>query len=447
MIILLGAILLACALALRFRREPTILLVIGLGLHLFIPSVLVAGQLAVAGLSLHPGSAFMLLALVVALWQKRERVGAFVHDWLEVVIVIGGLWAVGVVHILLTGRTTGVSFVVDQIVVPTSAVIAVGLCLVDQPRNAEWLRRGVLGIALFQGAFANVQVLRGETILWDAAYQTQDWYTTMVPRFMGTLDHPLALAMILVSAVPLTVGVRRWWLRLPMIAVLLSGIFITQSRLGLVVVVAAAGYVLLFGEAGARVRLVQWIGAAAFAILALVGGMLEGTLDRFVGADDSTDARVQATDYFLGILPDHLWLGQGILRSFDVASRGGLGSSLENSLFMMVIDLGAVTTALYYGLLLALIVIGLMRRSAPGFVLAASVAVLETLSFSALGVRSSAAPYLWVLVAMAAFAASSGSLPGPGRPPESQRRGPDVGPDRERPPARELPPLPERTSV
>ncbi|MDO5697676.1 MAG: hypothetical protein Q4G51_06840 [Dermatophilus congolensis] len=445
MIQVLGALLLAGALVVRFRKEPVILLLIGLGLHLFIPSVLVQGQLAVAGLSLHPGSAVMLLALLVAAWQKRRRILTFLHDWVEAMIVILGLCALGVVHILLTGRTTGVSFVADQIVVPLSAVVTVGLCLIDDPAKAEWLRRGVLGIAVFQGLFANLQRMASQTILWDAAYATQDWYTTMVPRFMGTLDHPLVLAMVLVSAVPLTVGVKRWWLRLPMIAILLSGIFITQSRLGLVVAVAAAGYVLVFGEAGGRVRVAQWIVAAAFGIAALSGGLLEGTLDRFVGADDSTQARVQATEYFLGILPDHLWLGQGILRSFDVASRGGLGSSLENSLFMMIIDFGGVTTVFYYGLLVALIVVGIARRSAPGFALAAAIAVFETFSFSALGVRASAAPWLWVLVAMVAFAAPTGSLPGPGRRPEAERRGPDVGPDRERPAVRELPPMPERS--
>lgn len=447
MIQVLGALLLASGLTVRFRQEPSILLVIGLGLHLFIPSVLVQGQLAVAGLSLHPGSAFMMLALLVAAWQKRTRLGAFVHDWLELMIALFGLCALGVVHILITGRTTGASFVADQIFVPVCAVVTIGLCLIDDPEKGEWLRRGVLGIAVFQGAFANLQMVLGRTILWDAAYQTQDWYTTMVPRFMGTLDHPLALAMVLVSAVPLTLGVRRWWLRLPMIGILLSGTFITQSRLGLVVAVAAAGYVLVFGEAGGRVKVAQWVAAAGFGIIVLMGGLVEGTMDRFVGADDSTDARVQATEYFFGILPDHLWLGQGILRSFDVASRGGLGSSLENSLFMMIIDFGGVTTLLYYGLLVVLIGIGVWRRSAPGLAVAASIAVFETLSFSALGVRSSIAPYLWVLVGITAFAAASGSLPGPGRPPESERAGTDVGPDRPRPAARELLPLPERNGA
>lgn len=444
MIQVLGALLLASGLALRFRREPAILLIIGLGLHLLIPSVLVQSQLAVAGLSLHPGSMFMLLALLVAAWQKRHRLSIFVHDWFEVIIVIVGLCALGVVHIMLTGRTTGASYVADQIVVPLSTVITIGLSLLDDPGKSEWLRRGVLGIALFEGVFANLQLLRGETILWDAAYATQDWYASMVPRFMGTLDHPLVLAMVLVSAVPLTLGVRRWWLRLPMISILLSAIFITQSRLGLIVAVGAAAVVLLFGEAGGRVRVAQWVVAAGLGVFAISGGLVEGTLDRFAVADDSTQARVDATDYFLGILPDHLWLGEGILRSFDVASRGGLGSSLENSLFMMIIDLGGVTTLLYYGLLIGLVVIGLARRSASGFVLAAGLAVFETFSFSALGLRSSAAPYLWVLVGMAAFAAPSGSLPGPGRPPEKDREVPDIGPGRDRPPARELPPLPER---
>ncbi|WP_168582208.1 O-antigen ligase family protein [Gephyromycinifex aptenodytis] len=397
---------LACAALLR--RRPMTLLMLGLLLHGLIPSVLVVSTLQLARFSLHPGSLLALWAAVIVLLDHRAGLSRVLSERFELVVVAVGVVLSGLLHALLvTGGPPALGFVLDQTFIPLVTLFSVGALLVENPRSIETIRWTLAGLGVATAVLALAQSATNRVLFFESAFSQQEWYGRSDIRWMATFDHPLVLSMVLACVIPLMVSVRRWWLSIPVVSLALAGIVVTESRFGIGVGILATGYVLLRGRMSRPVRSVMWCVAGVAAALVVSAGLLAGVQERFATADDSTEARVAAVEYFVEILPRYLWSGGGTGASYTIAANGGLESSFENSFLMMILDVGLPTALLYFGLLVACILIGLRRRADEGFIISSVVALISVLSFSALGVRSAVALIMWVIAA--------GALFGPGR--------------------------------
>jgi hypothetical protein len=389
---------------LLLRRHPLELVVAGLAMHCLLPSILVVSRLQVARFSIHPGAALVIAGLISLILLKRDDIRVFAERWLECTAALIGLAALGVVHGVTTGGAPSLGFAFDQIVVPMCAVFVIGVELTADPGKWTRLRDGILAIAAVEGVYASLQARQNSPILFAEALSEQAWFgTASEVRWMGSLDHPLVLAVILATAMPLLATVRRWYVVFPLMVIYFSGILATESRAGLLAIAGTAAYALLRGRTSPRSKSVLILASVGFVAFALQSGMVDGALERFVTGEASTQARVKAADYFFSILDQYLWLGEGLEMSFRVAAGGGLTTSFENSVFMTIVDMGLPSALFYYGLMIALLVTGLVRRSMPGFVIGGVVTLIQITTFSALGVRSAAALWIWVVAAGAAF--------------------------------------------
>jgi hypothetical protein len=224
-------------------------------------------------------------------------------------------------------------------------------------------------------------------------------------RWMGTFDHPLVLSLFLVVALFLLAGLRRWQAIAPLALLLLAGLTVTQSRVGLAVGVLGVVHTIV------RVRMAS---AARLAMLALVGIGVLSALDAGLGgsvlsrlSDDqgSSEARAIASAYFFNHVGEYLWFGQGIDASFSVSQSAGLETSFESAIMMYTIDLGAAVTLVYFGTMLLIALRPRGRAHPRGVMAAALAAVFVPQSFSALSGNSAAPMTVWLALALAGFCA------------------------------------------
>lgn len=397
-------ILLTLVAARLLRRRPMALVMLGVVLHAAIPSVLAMSSFQLARLSVHPGSLLALWAALIVFRGHRAALVQVVRQRFELIVIAIGVALSGLVHaVLVTGGPPALSFVFDQTLIPLLSLFSVGALLVENPRSVETIRWTLAGIGVGAALLALAQSASNRVLFFESAFAEQEWYGRSDIRWMATLDHPLVLSMVLACVIPLMVSVSRWWLSIPVIASALAGIAVTESRFGIAVGVLATAYVLLRGRLSRPARSVTWLLAIAASAFVIFTGLLSGVQDRFQTANQSTDARVAAVQYFARILPGYLWSGEGTGASYTIAAAGGLESSFENSFLMMVLDVGLPTTLLYFGLFGACILVGIRRGSDEGFVVSTIVALVSVLSFSALGVRSAVALIVWVIAAVALF--------------------------------------------
>lgn len=398
------------------RRRPMGLVLSGLILHALLPSVLTASRLQVARLSVHPGSLLALWAAVIVVLRHRAALERAIRERFELIVIAGGVVLSGLLHALLvTGGPPALGFVLDQTFIPLVTLVTVGALLIENPASIGKIRWTLAAIGVGTAALALAQSATNRILFFESAFAEQEWYGSSDIRWMATFDHPLVLSMILASVIPLMVTVRTAWLSIPVVALALAGITATESRFGIAVGVVAAAYVLIRGRLSWPARSAMVAVAVAAGSLFVAAGLLSGVQERFHTANDSTDARVAAVQHFADILPGYLWSGAGTGVSYTIAAAGGLESSFENSLMMMVLDVGLPTALLYFGLFCACIVLGIRRRSDEGFVVSSIVALVSVMSFSALGVRSAVAITMWVIASVALF--------GPGcAPPQPRQR-------------------------
>ena len=349
---LLGWLAVCLLIVLFCRRNISLLASIGLIMYLAVPSV-ARGVFVGSGSPMHPATIFVVVAVFWVLLTKIQVLGA------TAVASIGRalLLLVLALHaILLTFIGTGsLGQLFNSLIGPMLLLGLVAASVTVGGREASLACAKVILVgALFQALLGLIQVVVGRPIFYESQYSKFYWFDSEeFSRALGTLDSALDLALLLVIAIPLTVFIQANVARIGAVALLLAGVFATQSRLGVVLALAGTLYVAMSGET-LKARLVTALGVVTCGFGLLLSRFGQDFLERAGNATGSTMRRSEATDYIIDNVFNKFLIGGGFNSSFSLRSGGILGSSLENGFAMYAFDFGWLASA---GILIVLSVI------------------------------------------------------------------------------------------
>lgn len=292
----------------------------------------------------HPVTWLILVAGVRALLSRPDDAKAVISRYRFAVAGTVLLIVAGVAWTLRSRGHLPGPLLIDQIVVPLGILLWVRSRFDRDAKETSALPRFLVLIGCGEAVVA---------LIGSAAHIPSVWgIGTDFNRQAATVNGPLALALLLVTCIPLVVAVRSSAARLGAVVLLLGGVLTTQSRSGLVVGVLCAALVIFAGRASVGSRAIVILLVPVVVGLILRSSFVSGVASRFADDLGSAALRSTAADYFW----DHLglWLiaGQGVGSSYTVAQAAGLQSSFESAFYMYVIDFGLVVTVLSFGLLL-----------------------------------------------------------------------------------------------
>ncbi|MGO4805582.1 hypothetical protein AB4089_10685 [Arthrobacter sp. 2MCAF15] len=393
------------AAAFLFRKRVRVPLAAVLGLWLLVPAI---GSATLTGVSSGPMSVHAATWLVAAVFLVR-----LLHDPASIRTVLGAHFLLFLVLGLVilaaylatstSGNGGGMVLLVDQIVVP---VLFFLLLLADAVRGqglVAMLRTVLLGLVALVCAVAVAQWLSGNVLFYEAGFKTQYWFARDAGRWMGTLDQPLALSLVVAVAAPLVAGLTRQWLQAGLLALMAVGMLISQSRVGLVALAVAIVVVVLFARRPVWVKTAMLLVMTGVGAAIMVSPLVAGVAGRVADDTGSSEARGIALEYFLGRWSDFAVAGQGIGSSYRVAVQAGLQTSFENPTLMYGIDIGLLFSVLYFGAMAVLVCRG-MRTGYPGLTLAGIMALVIPQTYSSLATRSAAGIVIWTVLAMVVIA-------------------------------------------
>lgn len=389
-----------------FRTRVRILLAAVPCLWILVPAVgspLLTGVTS-GPLTFHAATWLVLSILVIRMlhdpWSVHEALAHHFFLFLALALVMAAAFLASAT----SGAGGGNVLLVDQVVVPGLFFL---LVLSDAARGdgvVALLRTVLLTLVALACIVAIMQWLTGSVLFYESGFSTQYWFDPAQARWMATLDQPLALSLFICLTAPLLAGVKRRWLQLLLLALMVAGILVTQSRVGLIALAVTVAATVFF----ARWR--TWVKAAVLLVMAgAAGGVMASPLVAGVAArvaDDSgsAEARGLALEYFLGRWRDYAVAGQGSGASYRLGAQAGLQTSFENPLVMYSVDFGLLFALLYFGSMAALVLGAALtpglRSRYPGLVLAGLMAVVIPQTYSSLATRSAAGILVWTVLAM-----------------------------------------------
>lgn len=383
--------------ALLLRRRPTWAVGCYLLVLCFVP--VWAGVQVKAYLEPQTLAALVVLAVVLT---SGGRLGGRVT---AVDGVVAAFFLVSLVPVVTGGATVSTVF---TIAVQWLGAYLVGRLICHRVGYA-WLLRCIAVVFTVVAVLAVVEYLTGENFFLDipgAAAQFAEWGTLQgrgdVLRAEGAFGHSIALGAALAMAVPLTLAADlRPVLRVSMVTVMLAGVAVTFSRIGLIT--AALGILLslvvLREEMSARLR----IALAGVATLA-AAFLLPVVRQAFAAAgDEAADSAAYRGD-LLSLAGEMRVLG--LSGSFNRSPTGratfGEFRSIDSALMLQGLTYGWLSLVLALVLLAvgAVAVLG-GRASGPGIAVVAQIPALATV---ALITQYSA--MIWFVAGLAVYAAT-----------------------------------------
>jgi hypothetical protein len=390
------------------RRHLTACLIAILALWFLVPTVgsyLLTGQ-QVGPLSFHAATWLILAVAAVQLLHAPQPLWESLRQARYFFLVTALVLAVALVTTRTVQSGGGMVLFVDQMVTPAVFFLLILAASRTDGHLVLRLRNTLMLLACVVVAVAVLQWTTKSVLFYEAGFQTQFWFKPENQRWMGTFDQPLALSLVLVVLAPMVAGIRRLWLAVPMLAVIVVGVVISQSRLGLGIVVVTVLYAVLFSKHAAALKLTVLAALAIGVYYLLLSPLVTGILARIADDTGSAEARNQAYRVFFHNWANYLFTGDGLTASYTVAEFAGLETSFESSFMMYAVDIGIVFAVLYFGGLLAVVLRSFGRHSVRGLSLAGLLVVLIPQTYSGVATRSVAGIVLWTVVAMVAVAAS-----------------------------------------
>lgn len=287
------------------------------------------------------------LALTLESYGRRIRVPA--TTWLVAafyfLLVCSSLAANDANAAIRSAATGGVSVLIALTV---SCITPSGRILVE---------RVIITIALFETAVALFQKFRGVPVVWgylgvtpEAVHGVNPIWSPLTGRSLGTLSHPIPLALVIGIALILTFsspGIRSF-IRLPLAAALFAGLSATGTRSA---VVSAVLIIVLMALVKVRGRY-RWFGraflAAALTVFLVRANIRDLSVFTSLDGTISLTNRVGAFGVFVDLFkgpPAHLLFGQGRSGTAYLAAQQGLASTV-----VAVIDNNFVTVTVITGL-------------------------------------------------------------------------------------------------
>ncbi|MFD5277267.1 hypothetical protein ACFWIX_06855 [Pseudarthrobacter sp. NPDC058362] len=388
------------------RSRPRVLLAAVLTLWFLVPAVgnpVVTGEPA-GPLGFHAASWLVVAVLATQLlhdpWSIAEALARHFFVFLILALVLAAAF--------LASRTSeeggGMLLLVDQILAPVLYFLLLLANSVRQPGLVTILRSLLLLLVAVVCIIAVFQWLSGAPLVYSSGFQTQYWFNPDTQRWMGTLDQPLALSLVISMAAPLVSCLKRASIQALLLVLMLVGVLITQSRVGIAVVAVSVLAVAVFSQRKLWTRLLMVLLMGTAAALLTSSPLVEGLYARLADDTGSAEARGLALEYFLTRWADYAVAGQGIGSSYRVAVQAGLETSFENPILMYSIDFGILFAALYFGLMLVLVLRNAPGHGYRGLTLAGLLAVVVPQTYSSLATRSVAGIAVWTLMAMVVIA-------------------------------------------
>ncbi len=388
------------------RSRPRVLLGAVLTLWFLVPAVgnsVVTGE-AGGALGFHAASWLVVSILAGQLlhdpWSIRDALARHFFVFLVLALVI--------VAAFLASRTSevggGMLLLVDQILAPVLFFLLLIANSVRHPGLVKMLRSLLLFLVAVVCVIAVAQWLNGEALFYGPGFRTQYWFNPETQRWMGTLDQPLALSLVICVAAPLVAGLKRNSVQAALLVLMIVGVLITQSRVGLAVVGVSVVLVVFFADRKAWVKAIMLAFLAGVAMVVISSPLVVGVSERLADDTGSAEARALALEYFLSRWADYAVAGQGIGSSYRVAVQAGLETSFENPILMYSIDFGIFFAVLYFGLMLVLLLRNSEWHDYRGLTFAGLLAVVIPQTYSSLATRSVAGIVVWTILAMVVIA-------------------------------------------
>jgi len=397
---LLAWVAFCLVLAVLVRNRPMVSVGVATGLWFLVPSIaghLITGQ-AEGALSFHPATWVILTAFAVQIFANGRRLVVVVAEHILLVLVFVVVIAVAWVNTRYGTYGGGTVILVDQIVIPVLVFVLV--LLGATVRSLQRFRTLLIVLTSVSVVVAIIQWSVKDTVFYAAQFAETYWFDARYDRWMGTFDQPLALSLVVCVITPLLTAVTRWWIRVPLLALMVMGALVSQSRLGIALVVLAAVYVVIATATTPARRAVGVLVTAGAVVGLAFTPIAAGVLGRLENDTGSTHARELAISFFLSDWPQFFLVGQGISSSYRVASAAGLGTSLESSILMYAIDIGIVFSVLYFGAMVYLLIRYRRSTAIRGIQVAGVLAFIIPMTYSALATRSVAGILVWSLLAM-----------------------------------------------
>jgi hypothetical protein len=363
----------------------------------------------------HPASWLVLVWFMVTLLTRPQSIATEIGRrpliYLIILVAVGGAFAVNA----LSGRSGGLSLMVDTMLTPVLFFIQLGIYFSANPKGPIAVRNVILTMAVVEVAISAAGWISGGPLFWVGQYSTKYWFAEFGSvRALGTMDDPLTLALFLSMCIPLIASVRKGMGQLALLVIFMSGIFLSQSRTALLLGSISIIYLLVRKGASLPIRLAIAVGSLIVVFAFFFGGLGNDVLTRLADDNGSSNARNYAWDYFGTIWHDYVFWGSGSGASYDVGSAGGLATSFESAILMYSIDFGIVIAVLYFGVLAVIALRGLGRAHLAGAGLAALVGVFTVQTFSSVGSPTAAGMLLWTFAALAAAKYVDSTEPPPG---------------------------------
>ncbi|MBG6191941.1 hypothetical protein IWX64_002910 [Arthrobacter sp. CAN_A212] len=404
---LLAWIGLCFAVAFLLRNRPTAAIICIIALWFFVPTVgsyLLTGQ-RIGPLTFHAATWLTFAVICVQMVQDpRSLLNAVARNSYLFLILLLVL-----ATSLLTTRTVqtggGIVLLTDQMIVPAVLFLLIISVGGNSPTLVYTLRNFLFLCASIVTLIAMWQWSSQSVLLYESGFLTQFWFNPETQRWMGTFDQPLALSLVLCALMPLLAGVRRLFLAVPMLALFMAGVMITQSRVGMIVASAGAVYAIAFSRHRRSIKaLVLTLVGVGFVGL-LASPLAAGILERVADDTGSTEARNKAYGVFARDWEQYFFTGQGVTSSYEISEYAGLQTSFESSVLMYAVDIGIFFAILYFGLLLFVVLRNHSRHHVPGLTIAGLVVAIIPHTYSGLATRSVAGVVVWTVVAMTVIAA------------------------------------------
>ncbi|AZZ51154.1 hypothetical protein [Rathayibacter] len=394
---------LSLVLSLFLASRLRLLIAVSVGLYVLLPTIaasLVVGNPAgVPGI--HPASWLALVGIAVqALLHLEETVRVALRY--KLLIAAGSIMTVAAVLFTFNASGDGgLGLIVNQIVAPFALFILVRIELSRRVSSGLFLARTVVALGAIEAMTAIAVRLGLITQPFDMQLSGYSWYEVPFVRALGTLDHPLALSLLMTMCIALLPSVRSSIAQVSLGIAFLATIFLTESRTGLLL--GAVGLLLVMVRRGASLgaRLAA-LGAMAGALLVYLNSTFAtGLAEKLVDDTGSANARTLAVQAILGDWAEYGVVGTGSGSSFDVARSLGLRTSFENPFLMYMVDFGLLSTFVYFGAM-TLAVLWRGARVTPGGQVAGVLVLLAVQTYSSVASNTSAGALLWLAVAFAA---------------------------------------------
>lgn len=421
----LGAWVAVCLCAgLYSLKRPAFAIYVAVSLWILIPTIAsyrVSGVGAPGSESLpplHPSSMLVLTALALRVASRPQELAAAVRAKpLPHVLLLAALVLVFAVN-LTQGVLSGTALVLNQLVAPGALFLLVVHAAWVDPGFALRLHRWLVTLAALCSGLAFLVWNGTVTQPFQIDFERYPWYAgEFRERQMATLDHPLALGLFLAVCVPLTSSLRRQWVRIPALALIATGVLLSQSRAAFIAYCLGCLYLLIFSKLSSGTKLALAVAAVVGAAVFSRSSLFASLATRFLVDEGSAAARSAARDAFQAEVGSYVVVGGGTGASYEFARSAGLVTSLENGWLMYVIDYGVLAVVLLLAGLVAAVFssAGKLRSSASWSLL---LAVGLVASYSSIATDTSAGPLLFLL---AALAQASSTAPRPGYDRDTRR--------------------------